>query len=127
MRTLVCALLIAVAVWAQKKPITLEALREPPARGQGGRVWAPDGRSFAFRQDGELKIYDAVSPTPKRVTDSEKREATAVKPPDGSGPFEWTNRNARTGGLEWSDDGKSLLDAAPGDLFLFRVRGGGGG
>jgi dipeptidyl-peptidase 4 len=124
MRTLACALLISVAVWAQKKPITLEALREPPARGQGGRVWAPDGRSFAFRQDGELKIYDAVSRTTKPLIAIEKLEATAVKPPDGTGAFDWTNRNARTGGIQWSNDGKSLVDAVQGDVFLIRVPGG---
>jgi hypothetical protein len=30
MRTLACALLIAAPVWAQKKPITLETLEQPP-------------------------------------------------------------------------------------------------
>src|SRR6516225_9071736 len=121
MRTLACALLLAAAVWAQKKPITLEALEEPPARGQGARVWSPDGRSLAFRQAGELKIYDAASRTTKTLTTIEKLQATAVRAPDAPGPFEWTNRNARTGGMAWSDDGKSLLYPVQGDLFLIRV------
>ena len=121
MRTLACVLLIAAAVWAQKKPITLETLAEPPGRGQGARVWAPDGRSFAFRQGGELKIYDAASRAIKTLITIDKLNAAAVKPPDAGGPFEWTNRNARTGGMAWSDDGKSLLYPVQGDVFLIRV------
>jgi dipeptidyl-peptidase-4 len=124
MRKLALVLFVAAAVWAQKKPITLEALREAPARGQGGRVWAPGGKSFAFRQNGEVKIYDAASRTTKSLISIDKLEAAAVKPPDASGPFDWTNRYAKVGAMAWSDDGKSLLYAVQGDVFLIRVPGG---
>jgi dipeptidyl-peptidase-4 len=124
MRTLASALLFAATVWAQKKPITLEALSHPPVRGQGARVWAPDGKSFAFQADAELKIYDAASQTTKPLIAVEKLETAAVKPPEAGGPFGWTNRNARTGGMEWSDDGRSLIDSVRGDVFLLRVASG---
>jgi dipeptidyl-peptidase-4 len=47
-----------------------------------------------------------------------------VTPPDAGGPFGWTNRNARTGGIDWSVDGKSLLYTIQGDVFLIRVPSG---
>lgn len=124
MRTLACALLAAAAVWAQKKPITLEALEQPRGRGEDARVWAPDGRAFAFRQGGELKLYDAASQTTKTLIAIRELEGAAVTRPDAAGPFDWTNRNARTGGMAWSDDGKSLLYAVKGDIFLIGVPGG---
>jgi dipeptidyl-peptidase-4 len=123
MRTLAWALLIAGAVWAQMKPITLEALEQPSARGQVARVWAPDGKSFVFRQSGELKIYNAASRTTKTLVSLEKLDTAAVKPADGAGPFDWTNPNARIGGMAWSDDGMSILYPVRGDLFLIRVPG----
>lgn len=37
---------------------------------------------------------------------------------DDDEPTDWTNRRARLGGMQWSDDGKSLLYTSGGDIFL---------
>jgi dipeptidyl-peptidase-4 len=70
-----------------------------------------------------LKIFDAASRTTRNLIALEKLDAAAVKLADG-GPFDWTNRNARTGGMAWSEDGKSILYPVRGDVFLIRVQGG---
>ena len=122
MRTRASAfLLLALTAWAQKKPITLDTLREAPAaRRQGAAIWAPDGKSFAFRQMGELKIYDAASHAEHSLVTLSALSAAAVKPAS-KGPFDWTNRRERTDDVLWSADGRSLLYAAEGDIFLIHV------
>jgi dipeptidyl-peptidase-4 len=47
--------------------------------------------------------------------------AAAVNSPPTDGPFDWTNRRVRAGGLQFSSDGKELLYAGDGDLFLVHV------
>ena len=112
-------LLLAVAAFAQKKPITLETLREVAGRERpGAPVWAPDGKAFTFVRGRELMLYTVASRSAKTLMSIEDIEAAAVKPDAGSGPFDWTNRRARTGDLQWSADGKALLAVAGGDVFL---------
>jgi dipeptidyl-peptidase 4 len=115
-------LLLASTVWAQKKPITLDALRDAGRRGET-RVWAPDGKMFAFRQAGELRIYDAVSQTARKLVAISTLADAAIKPAT-SGPFEWTNRNASVGDMTWSPDSQSLLCPEEGDLFLVNAGNG---
>lgn len=117
------ALLIAPA-FAQKKPITLETLNQGGGRGGrgGGPVnWAPDGKTFVFRQGRSLRIYDPATKGSKELISTEALDAAAVKPPAPYGPFDWTNRRTRAGGLQWSQDGTKLLYESSGDLFLIHV------
>jgi dipeptidyl-peptidase-4 len=48
-------------------------------------------------------------------------DSAAVAVPREDGPEDWTNRRARSGGLQFSDSGKELLYPAGGDLFLIHV------
>jgi|SRR5579871_358255 len=107
-----------------KKPITLDTLGEAPGARESRPVWAPDGKRFAVRQNGNLVIYDAAAKKSKTLLSLGTLDAVAVKAPAGAGPFDWTNRRERTGGIEWSPDGKQLLDSADGDIFLVRVDNG---
>ena len=123
-RFVVC-LVLASAVFAQKKPITLETLKDPVRAAAGNDApgpptWAPDGKSFAYRQGRDLRLYTAAAQTSRLIVSLETLDAAALKPPD-DGPAEWIDRRAHTGGLEWSDDGRTLLYTGNGDLFLIHI------
>jgi len=128
MSRLALLVLCASAVCAQKKPITLESLREfgreATARNAPGPPhWAPDGKSFAYQQGKDLRLYFPAAKSSRLIVTLAALDDAALKPPDG-GPMEWTNRRAHTGGIEWSADGKSLLYTGNGDLFLIHVETG---
>jgi dipeptidyl-peptidase 4 len=118
MHKLAWLMLLALAVWAQKKPITLETLRDAETRRGETRIWAPSGKTFAFRQQGEWKLYDAASQSTRSLVTLANLRASTTKPPTTQGPFDWTNRNANTDETTWSADGKWLLCPNQGDLFL---------
>jgi dipeptidyl-peptidase-4 len=122
-------LLLAASAFAQKQPITLETL-STAGHGGGGRggfgmagtpTWMPDGKSFLFRQGRSLSFYDPATKTSKLLIDTTPIDAAAVAVPPDDGPTDWTNRRARTGGLQLSADGKSLLYTSGGDLFLIHT------
>ena len=115
-----CApLLLVPALLAQKKPITLETLQQA-RRFVPTPIWAPDGRSFAYIENRALWIYGPPGKTSKRLVGMEALDSAAT-PSLRDEPESWTNRRARTGGLAWSRDGKSLLYGGRGDLFLIRA------
>ena len=118
-------LLLAAGASAQKKPITLETLRDAARERDvpGAAHWAPDGKTFAFQQDKVLKLYVPAEKASRLIVSLDALDAAAIRPPD-DGPMEWMNRRARTGGIDWSADGKTLLYAGNGDLFLIRVETG---
>ena len=119
------ALLLAATALAQKKPITLDTLRDAarPRDVPGTATWAPDGKTFVYEQDHILKQYLPAEKTSRLITSLAALDAAATTAPD-NGPMEWTNRRTRTGGIEWSADGQSLLYSGDGDLFLIRVPSG---
>ena len=125
MRKLGLLALLVSAALAQKKPITLDTLREAGRERAtpGGAHWAPDGKTFVFEQDRILKIYVAAEKTSRPIVSLDALDNAAIKPLD-DGPMEWSNRRARAGGIEWSRDGKFLLYTRNGDLFLIRVETG---
>lgn len=125
MSRLALLLLFVGISFGQKKPITLDTLRELGRERDvpGTARWAPDGKTFAFQQGKILKLYMPDKEGAKTIVSLDALEQAAVKP-EADGPMEWTNRRARTGGIEWSPDGKSLLDTVNGDLFLIHVGNG---
>jgi dipeptidyl-peptidase-4 len=109
---------------AQKKPVTLENM----GGGRGGRggdfaaapVWAPDGKTFAFRQGRNLMLYNPSTKSSKELLSLEPLDAAAVRPP-AEERFNWDNRRLRLAGMEWSASGKELLYVSSGDLFLIHA------
>jgi dipeptidyl-peptidase-4 len=105
--------------WAQKKPITLDALdeiRRRPDRSTTA-VWAPDGKSFLYLEARKLMRYDAVSRAAEEVADLGEID----QPPSLSGtpaPYTWENRRAREATLQWAADGKNVLYRGETNLFL---------
>ena len=126
MRVFATFLLLLLPVFGQKKPITLESIYESTSRRTetpGPPVWAPDGKSFAFRQGRDLMIYDPATHSSKLLVSTEAMKAAAVQPPDNE-PFDWENRRVEEDGLQWSSSGKEMLYASGGDLFLIHVDNG---
>lgn len=130
MYKLAVVLLLASAAIAQKRPITLETLNlggRGGGRGAGAAgppTWAPDGKSFVFRQGRTLMLYDPATKTSKTLLDTSAIEAAALTPPAESGAVDWTNRRVRSSGMSFSADSKHLLFTANGDLFLIDVAAG---
>jgi dipeptidyl-peptidase-4 len=124
MRKLLLSFLVASALFAQKKPITLETLNQA-GRGGGGRgaaaLWAPDGKTFVTRRGGSLSLYNPATRTSKDLVSTAEIDASAVKAPAEEEPMDWQNRRSRLGGMEWSDDGKELLYTSGGDVFVIHT------
>ena len=121
-------LLFAAAALAQKQPITLETLNGAGRGGgrggagfAGAPTWMPDGKSFVTRQGRSLMRYDPATKESKLLIDTTPIDAAAVNVPADDGPTDWTNRRARSGGMQVSGDGKTMLYAAGGDLFLIHL------
>ena len=128
MRELALVFLLASSVFAQKKPITLEALshagRGGGRGGAGSELWMPDGKSFLVRQGKDLALYDCVTRQSKAVLSLDAIDAAAVTPPDEDGPTDWTNRRAGRGAMQLSASGKELLYSIRGDIFLIHLETG---
>src|ERR1019366_4047124 len=59
-------LVLAASAFGQKRPITLDSMSQGGRGGGGGRgaaapTWAPDGKTFVFRQGRSLAIYDPAT------------------------------------------------------------------
>ena len=123
--TRVCLLVLLLSpAFAQKKPVTVEAIEELSRAPRGiDAVWAPDGKSFVYPQENSLKLYDCAAKTSKTLVDTEALENAAVKPPENQ-PDEWQDRYAHDATLEWASTGAEILYSAGGDLFLIHAASG---
>jgi dipeptidyl-peptidase-4 len=113
-------LLLAAPAFGQKEPVTLESMNEG-GRSVGAVTWAPDGKTFVFRQGRSLVIYNPATKSSKHLVAVNAMDAAAMPPPPNDGPFDWTNRRVRAGGLQFSSDGEELLYEGDGDLFVVHV------
>ena len=113
--------------FAQKKPITLDTLqawRNSAARNTpGDPVWAPDGKTFVYRQGSQLKWFDVAAKKSYDVVDLTTLDSAAVSPPAPE-RYEWENRRVDEATLQWSPRGGEVLYGGGGDLFLITIRGG---
>ncbi len=122
-RAIALALALSLQLTAAKKQVTVEAVVNAAPSGFAGVTWAPDGERFITKERGELSLYDVKSGKKRTVIAIEELERAAVKPPAGEG-FDWTNRRVGEREVQWFADGKRLLVAAGGDLFVVDVNKG---
>lgn len=112
--------LIVLQLFAQKKPVTLESLKEFKHEGESAPTWAPDGKTLLFQKDSSLRIYDPATRTSKELISTEALDRAAVKGSE-DGAYGWKNRYVESGGVEFSSSGKDVLYSTGGDLFLIHV------
>jgi dipeptidyl-peptidase 4 len=116
--------LISPLLSAAKKPVTIEAvINNPPGlAGRSGAAitWAPDGSRFVLNDHGTLFLHDARTGNQREMIALGKLEAAAVKASPAA-VFDWTNRRVGESDIQWFADGKRLLVAASGDLFVVDV------
>ncbi|MFN0101528.1 MAG: S9 family peptidase [Bryobacteraceae bacterium] len=120
LQRLVAAAICLGPLWAEKKPVTLEvaASMRPPDLVQA--TWAPDGARFLYTEARKLKVHEC-SRLESRVLVSLAALESKAKSAKGAGAFQWQNRRVERARPQWSGDGKSVLMAAAGDLFLVDV------
>src|ERR1017187_8319973 len=110
-----------------KKPVTIDAVLASTPTGAGHSVgtitWAPDGARFVLSDRGTLFLYDVPSGKQREIVVLGKLDAAAVKAPPAP-LFDWTNRRVGESEVQWFADGKRLLVAASGDLFVVDVNKG---
>jgi dipeptidyl-peptidase-4 len=126
-RFVLITVLACSALVGQKKPVTVDALFADRPSGRGGMTgisWAPDGRSFAYTQSEKVQLYDAASRKSRELFATGGFAKRAVKTPSPD-RFMWENRQVRDQELQWTPDGKALLFASGGDLFLWQIESGG--
>ena len=125
LRSLFVYVICALALCAEKKPITIDTLMDPPGGRpdfRGEPVWAPDGAHFAYIKGKQIMLYDVAAKTEKELLSLEPLEKAAVAVPE-SPRFDWQNRRVGESSIEWSGSGKELLISAGGDLFLYHLDG----
>lgn len=110
------ACLLAAALPAARKPVTIEAAAGRRPETVADVRWAPDSKSFVWRESGKLRSYDLATKCERDLLSLDALEAAAVKPPP-RGVFQWENRRVREERIQWSGDGKGILLLAGGDLF----------
>jgi dipeptidyl-peptidase-4 len=120
-RTALALVFSAICALGQKKPVTLESLSTMrPGRDMGMPTWAPDARSFVFTQAGKAHLYDVGARKARELFALNALSSSAQKVP-APDRFAWENRMVREQAIQWSPDGRVLLVAAGGDIFLWNV------
>jgi dipeptidyl-peptidase-4 len=126
-RSVLIIFLACSSLFAQKKPVTLDAIfeeRPQQRRGMSDITWTPDGKSFAYRQSGKVYLYDVAARKARELFSTENFTKFAVKTPSPT-RFMWENRGVREQDLQWMPDSSSMLVSSGGDLFLWRIDSGG--
>ena len=114
----------AISLFAQKKPVTIDAVIEQSHAGAiPTPVWAPDGKRFVYTQNEELRIYDVPTKSDKLLLSLEALQKAAVPAPEPI-RFDWQNRHVGEDSVEWSSSGKQLLLSVNGDLFWLTLKTG---
>jgi dipeptidyl-peptidase-4 len=120
-RSIIFSLVITLSLFAQKKPVTIDAVIQQSHEKEAPQVvWAPDGKHFAYFQDSAVMLYDVAAKSEKRLLSLEPLEKAAVPVPEPP-RFDWQNRRVSEDSLEWSHTGKQLLLSVRGDLFFYSL------
>jgi len=110
-------MLCVAAVGAEKKPVTLAAAAATQRPDLLAPVWSPDGGRFLYMEARKLRLYECARKESRVLATLAELEGK-VKPGKGPGAFQWQNRRVEAVRPQWSGDGKSVLLAVAGDLFL---------
>ena len=125
MRKTLVLVFFACAAFGQKKPVTLEALQawrttSAAQNVPGDPVWAPDGKTFVYRQGTQLKLYEIAAKKSRDVVDLAALDTMAAQAPSPE-HYEWENRRVDEATLQWAPQGREVLYYSGGDLFLIAI------
>ncbi len=122
---LFAAFLVIIPLAAQKKPVTIEAISSMRMSNDepGSPIWAPDGKSFAFRQGEKVMQYDIASKQSHELFSMEPLNKAVVKVPPGE-RFDWENRGVHEAAIQWMPSGQDLLLTTGNDLFIWHIAAG---
>ncbi len=125
-RFLAAALLLCPTLAAaEKKPVTLEAIKAQRFPSMpGAPVWAPDGKRFVYTERGQLWLYDVPAKSKLMLLPLDSLSKAAVKMPEPE-RFAFENRGVREETVQWFPSGDRLLLVGGGDIFVFRLGAGG--
>lgn len=113
----------APAGFAAKKPVTIDAVVNAPPTRHGAITWAPEGGRFIVDERRILSLYEVSSGKQRDIVALGKLEAAAVSVPPAP-VFDWTDRRVTENSVQWFADGRRLLVAAGGDLFVVDIGNG---
>src|SRR4029077_21074350 len=111
MRKTLIFVFFALAAFGQRKPVTLDALSELRRQARefpGEPVWAPEGKTFAYRQGQELMLYEMAAKQAREIISLDPLHETAVKAPRPE-RYDWENRRVSEEPLQWDSAGRELL------------------
>ena len=117
---------LACSVFAQKKPITLESLKQRNlTEGAVSPLWAPNGYQFAYSKAGALHLYDARTKQTKVIfAKLSDLSALAVKDSHPDPAFTWQNRRVQEQRYQWAPGSEAMLIVEGGDLFWVNTTNG---
>jgi dipeptidyl-peptidase 4 len=118
----VCA---ALAVWAQsasKKAVSIDDVVAAHRADPVTPIWTPDGTAFAYEKNGAIKLYVLAKHEEKDWFRTGDLAKLAEKAPAGSDSA-WQNRRVNSDSFQWFPNGKDLLAAVEGDLFIVHANG----
>jgi dipeptidyl-peptidase-4 len=122
MERFLCALLLALtASAAEKKPVTIQNMPQPPH--MPAITWSPDGHRFAWIEERAIWQYEVGAKKNKQLVTLGTLEDKAVKPPKPE-TTDWQNRRVSEQSFQWSSTGKEMLIEQAGDLFLLHIESG---
>ncbi|MEK7404557.1 MAG: S9 family peptidase [Acidobacteriota bacterium] len=124
LRLLLALLLCFSGALAQKKPVTIEAITAARPSMPAQPIWAPDGKRFAYLEEGKIWLYDIPARSKRELValPALSSAATGVTTVEAN---PWENRRVQEPAVQWFPSGQELLIRAGGDLFQFRVEAGG--
>jgi dipeptidyl-peptidase 4 len=117
------ALIGPVLLFCQaKKPVTIDDLVAHRRQAPITPIWSPNGNAFLYQDSGKVFLYDINSRKSRVWFDSSAMHADAVAPVQPK-EFGWRNRRVSSESYQWFPNGKDLLAAVGGDLFIVHPNG----
>ncbi|MGA8029592.1 MAG: DPP IV N-terminal domain-containing protein [Bryobacteraceae bacterium] len=108
---------------AAKKPITIDDLLSQHPVPPITPTWNADGTAFLYEQKGSVYLYNIEARKAKEWFKPE----TLEKAPKGAAEPKasaWRNRRVSSNSYQWFPDGKRILAAVKGNLFIVDAGGG---
>jgi len=117
------ALCCVLPLLAAKKPVTIADMLSQQRIPAPSAIWRPDGKAFAYRDQGKVFLDNASTGQAKEWFDLTALEENPKKSGSAGQPFNWQNRRVSETSLQWFPNGKALLVSAGGHLFVVRPDG----